>query len=78
MKEIYLSKLLDSKELLQNKVNTYENSKIIRKIEPNENEINGHLAKAEHNLKFVSSISNDFSDWIVVGCYYCLYHLLLR
>lgn len=77
MKENYLKKLLNSKKLLQEKINNYQELKLIKKIEPNNNEIKGHFTKAEHNLKFVSSVSNDFSDWIVVGCYYCLYHLAL-
>jgi len=36
------------------------------------------MQKAEHNIKFVDKISNlGYSDWIIVGCYYCLYHAAL-
>lgn len=52
MKEYYLKKLLHSKEELQKKIEEYEKSEIISKISPNLHEIQGHIKKAEHNLKF--------------------------
>ncbi len=78
MNEYYLKRLLSSKEELHQKIEEYKTAKIINEIEPDKNEITGHLAKAEHNLKFIDLISKEsFSDWTIVGCYYCLYHAAL-
>lgn len=78
MNEHYLKQLLSSKEELNQKIEEYKTAKIISEIEPDKNEISGHLNKAEHNLKFIDKISKEgFSDWTIVGCYYCLYHAAL-
>ncbi len=38
-----------------------------------------HLKKAEYNLKFVNFLTDNkrFYDWIIVGCYYIIYHSAL-
>jgi len=39
----------------------------------------GHVLKAEHNLRFVATISKEqFYDWAVIGCYYACYHAALE
>ena len=69
MNEYYLKKLLYSNEELQKKIEEYKTAKIITRIEPNSNEIKGHVDKAEHNLKFIDRISKEFSDWaIIIAC----------
>ncbi len=41
--------------------------------------INGHIEKAEHNLKFVTSAIGlgEFNDWAIVSAYYSIYHASL-
>jgi uncharacterized protein (UPF0332 family) len=38
-----------------------------------------HLRKAEYNFKFVNFLEDNkrFYDWIIVGCYYTIYHSAL-
>jgi uncharacterized protein (UPF0332 family) len=41
-------------------------------------EINGHIQKSEHNLRFVNeNIKLGFLDWSITGCYYACYHSAL-
>jgi uncharacterized protein (UPF0332 family) len=44
---------------------------------PDLNAVKEHIANAVSNIRFVDSISKEFSDWAVVGCYFCLYHAAL-
>jgi len=41
--------------------------------------VQGHLEKADHNLKFVKSTLElkDFNDWAIVSSYYAIYHASL-
>jgi uncharacterized protein (UPF0332 family) len=41
--------------------------------------IEGHLSKADHNLKFVKSTLDlkEFNDWAIVSAYYAIYHASL-
>jgi uncharacterized protein (UPF0332 family) len=41
--------------------------------------IQGHLEKADHNLKFVKSTIElkEFNDWAIVSSYYAIYHASL-
>ncbi|MFH0868623.1 MAG: HEPN domain-containing protein [archaeon] len=41
--------------------------------------VQGHISKAEHNLKFVKSAMDlkDFNDWAIVSAYYSIYHASL-
>src|SRR3989344_5761213 len=78
MNEFQLKKLLISREVLNQKIEGYQLEKQISIIREDINEINGHIEKAEHNLKFVEHTSKtDFSDWVLVGWYYTLYHAAL-
>lgn len=38
-----------------------------------------HLKKAEYNFKFINFLNDNkkFYDWIIVGCYYTIYHSAL-
>ena len=38
-----------------------------------------HLKKAEYNFKFINFLEENksFYDWIIVGCYYTIYHCAL-
>lgn len=78
MKEEYLNRLLNNPEEVDNKIDEYPLNKIIARQEPEKEEIAGHLLKAEHNIRFLQDISNmDYSDWVIVGCYYACYHTAL-
>jgi uncharacterized protein (UPF0332 family) len=56
---------------------------ILKKKIKKENEIKeliqGHIDKADHNLKFVKSTIDlrDFNDWAIVSAYYSIYHASL-
>ena len=78
MNEYYLKKLLIEKEELIRKLEEYKGKEQISVQEPDKEEIKGHIHKAEHNIKFVEDTSKKaFSDWVLVGCYYTLYHTAL-
>lgn len=78
MNEHYLKKLLSSQDELDKKIEEYQDKGQIDKVSSEKHEIDGHIEKAEHNLKFVTTTEkNQFSDWILVGCYYTLYHAAL-
>ena len=50
------------------------------KVETEKKElVNGHLDKADHNLKFVQSTLElgEFNDWAIVSAYYSIYHASL-
>src|SRR3989338_5543063 len=78
MNEFQLKKMLASKEELNKKIEGYQLEKTISTLQVDTDEIKGHIEKADHNLKFVEHTSKtDFSDWVLVGCYYTLYHAAL-
>ncbi len=50
----------------------------ILKIEPDIGEAEGHIAKAEHNLKAVTRFKEiGFSDWSIAAGFYSIYHCFL-
>ncbi len=55
-----------------------KSKKIKREIEVLEL-IQGHIEKADHNLKFVKSTLElkEFNDWAIVSAYYSIYHVSL-
>jgi uncharacterized protein (UPF0332 family) len=70
-----LKQLLENRKVLENKINAYEKGRIIQKFDVEENEILGHINKAEYNLRFVKdNIELGYLDWCVTGCYYSAYH----
>ena len=70
---------LDKPEEVEGSFNFYLKKEMIKK----ENETRflpiSHLKKAEYNLKFANFLTNEkrFYDWIIVGCYYTIYHSAL-
>jgi len=55
-----------------------ERHKGIRKIEPSQDIINGHVRKAIHNFNAIDAFKNiGYSDWSASASFYSLYHLLL-
>jgi uncharacterized protein (UPF0332 family) len=73
-----LDRLIAGRELLERKISDYESERIIVRTEKEEFQISGHMAKAEHNLKFVKdNIGLGYFDWCITGCYYAVYHAAL-
>lgn len=78
MNEEQLKNILNKKEELDKKILNYLKQKTLVKQNVDIKEINGHIAKAEHNTKFVKDTLDDgYSDWAIVGCYYAAYHMAL-
>ena len=78
MNEVYLKKLLKDREELNKKLKEYQEKHQIELKDADEEEVKGHIKKAEHNIKFVDATSKtSFLDWVLVGCYYTLYHAAL-
>jgi len=57
----------------------YLKSKKIKKETEIKELVQGHLDKADHNLKFVKSTleMQEFNDWAIVSAYYSIYHASL-
>lgn len=57
----------------------YLKSKKIKLEKEREDLVQGHLEKADHNLKFVKSTLElkEFNDWAIVSAYYSIYHASL-
>jgi len=49
----------------------------LRKIEPNEKEVESHIKKALHNLDAMTDFSEKYQDWAVSAAFYAMYHSLL-
>ena len=61
-----------------NKLGKVPKHRGILKINPNLEEAEGHIAKAEHNLKAISKFQETgFSDWSIAAGFYSIYHCFL-
>lgn len=73
--EIWLKK----KEVIESSFNFYLKKGLLK----SEKEIKflpiSHLKKAEYNLEFINFLNDNekFYDWIIIGCYYAIYHSTL-
>ena len=78
MKEYNLQKLINSPELVEEKIKEVMEKKLLFKQEVDKEEIEGHILKADNNLRFVAAITKEkFFDWAITGCYYTCYHAAL-
>jgi uncharacterized protein (UPF0332 family) len=78
MKEHDLRLLLKDNNLIDDKIKDFISKGILLKQNPDQNEIEGHFEKAQHNLRFVhENIKLGFLDWAITGCYYASYHSAL-
>ena len=78
MNEDQLKEILKKKEALDKRIADYLKQRILVNQRREDAEINGHVAKAEHNAQFVKDTLDDgYSDWAIVGCYYAAYHMAL-
>ena len=78
MKEIWEIWLEDEKKR-EKDFATYLKFKQVKKETEIKELVQGHLEKANHNLKFVKSTLDlkDFNDWAIVSAYYSIYHASL-
>ena len=73
-----LNKLLENDDLLNQKINEFLEKKILKKQVITQEELQGHMEKASHNLNFIKdSIKLNYLDWAITGCYYATYHAAL-
>lgn len=51
----------------------------IKEEDEKENLTKSHLKKTDHNLDFINNLlrQKKFYDWVIVGCYYSIYHASL-
>ncbi len=78
MREYELLRLLDNPEIVSGRIKKYRNEGLLNKQEIDHAEIEGHISKAENNLRFIKLASeNKFYDWAITGCYYACYHAAL-
>jgi len=78
MKEYNLQKLINNPVIVEARINEFIEDKSLLKQEVDKEEINGHIQKAENNLRFVATIAEKkFFDWAITGCYYTCYHAAL-
>ena len=78
MNEYDLKKLTSSPMLVDKNISGMINKGLLLKQKNDLKEIEGHIHKSEHNIKFINQIVKlNFSDWAIVGCYYASYHAAL-
>jgi len=77
MKEYDLNQLLNNPEKVQEIIKTLQQKEILQVQKPDPSEIEGHLLKSRHNLRFCSQTKPEFYDWTITGCYYACYHAAL-
>ena len=70
---------LENQDKREKDFERYLSTKKIKKEIEIKDIIQGHLSKADHNLKFVKSTLElkDFNDWAIVSAYYSIYHASL-
>src|SRR3989338_11244153 len=73
-----LRKLISNPLLLNKRIKFYESKKIIQKVSFDLEEIEGHISKSEHNLKFIlDNMKLGYYDWCITGCYYAISQIAL-
>ncbi len=78
MREYELQQLISNPAIVDEKIKEFMARNALFRQEVDKEEIKGHLRKAEHNLRFVSTIVREkFFDWAMIGCYYSCYHAAL-
>lgn len=78
MRERELLQLINNASFLNAKIRELEEKKFLFRQKIDKEEIQGHLLKSEHNLRFVTvALDNNFLDWALTGCYYSCYHAAL-
>jgi len=70
---------LKDKEECKRAFQEYLDNGVIKEEEEKENLTKSHLKKVNYNLDFINNLlkQKKFYDWIIVGCYYAIYHASL-
>lgn len=78
MKEIW-EIWLENEKRRESDFQKYLGAKKIKKETEIKELVQGHLEKADHNLKFVKATLDlrEFNDWAMVSAYYSIYHASL-
>ena len=75
MREYDLKQLIDNQSHRISKIIDFQERKILNKQAADWQEVEGHLQKSRHNLRFIQeNIKLKFFDWAITGCYYACYH----
>lgn len=70
---------LEDEKVRETDFQNYLKSKKIKLEKEKDELVQGHIDKADHNLKFVKSTLElkEFNDWAIVSAYYAIYHASL-
>ncbi len=70
---------LENEERREKDFQKYLKNKKVKKETEIKELVQGHVDKADHNLKFVNSTLGlkEFNDWAIVSAYYSIYHASL-
>ncbi len=70
---------LENEEIREEDFQKYLQSKKIKEESEVKELVQGHIEKADHNLRFVKSAIElkEFNDWAIVSAYYSIYHASL-
>jgi len=70
---------IENKKKSENSFKFYIKKGIIKQEQEKEHLSKSHINKADSNLDFINSLfkGKKFYDWIIVGCYYAIYHASL-
>lgn len=70
---------LENEERREKDFQRYLKNKKMKKETEIKELVQGHIDKADHNLKFVNSTLGlkEFNDWAIVSAYYSIYHASL-
>lgn len=66
-----------NREELEKKYNFFVEKRQLIEKENAKNLIGAHVSKAEHNLKMLDLLTDEFNDWKIISLYYVLYHSCL-
>lgn len=78
MKEYDIQRMMRDPKIIEDKLQELTQKKLLFEQAVDKDEIKGHILKADHNLRFVATISREkFYDWALTGCYYTCYHAAL-
>jgi AAA+ ATPase superfamily predicted ATPase len=78
-KKLFWEVWFENDKKVKEDFNNYLETKKIKKEIEVKDLIEGHIQKADHNLKFAKSILDlqEFNDWAIVSTYYAIYHASL-
>lgn len=72
-------KWIENKEECKQAFEEYLKEGTIKQEEEKEDLTKSHKKKSDYNLDFINNLLNKkkFYDWVIVGCYYAIYHASL-